>query len=96
MSGGSYDYLCFKTAGELSPDSENLQWMIDRLDGLGATAAAARSREVPEKLREVQDLLAELSDVWHAVEWCDSNDWTEEQMRAALARYETDHPQKPE
>lgn len=96
MSGGSYNYLCTKDVDELTPHNDDLAHMIERLDGIGwATAAAANTRAVRDKLRafhdEIQALLTDLEPVWHAVEWRDSGDWDDDQLRAALVRYEAAH-----
>lgn len=96
MSGGSFNYLYCKSAGEIGPDDGNLLAMIARLGDLGyAQAAHARTIEVREKLREVDALIGDLSKVWHAVEWRDSCDWSEDQMRAEIIRYEAAHLDTP-
>lgn len=92
MSGGSYNYLCFKVAGEFGPDDSNLLAMIARLEDIGyAQAAHTKTVQVQTKLREVEALLADLTKVWYAVEWRDSCDWGEDQLRAELIRYEAAH-----
>lgn len=93
MSGGSYNYLC--DALDLS-DIENKQHdlleMSNRLAGLGyAKDAAAETYRVLVELRQFEVRigvhLERLRDVWKAVEWWDSCDWSEDQVRAALEKY---------
>jgi hypothetical protein len=89
VSGGSYDYLCWRPAGELGPEDENLTKMVARLEGIDRhSAAAVRTRAVQAKLRDVQVLITGLAQVWRAVEWRDSGDWSAVQLRAALDKHE--------
>jgi hypothetical protein len=92
VSGGSYDYLCFKGAGEFGPDDDNLLRMIDRLKQVGyAQHAHATTEAIRTKLAELQELIGSMEKVWYAVEWTDSCDWGEDRLRAALIRYEAEH-----
>lgn len=93
MSGGSYDYLCWVLdLGELAAKEHQLEEMADRLAGLGYAQDAAReTQELLVQLRQFK-VRAEvrtkrLSDVWHAVEWWDSSDVSEESVHKALAKY---------
>ena len=93
MSGGSYNYLCYDD--DLSTLSENrgrLEEMTDRLDGLPYARVAA---EQTRRLLMALDLLdarirhsKELREVWQAVEWWDSCDYSESQVRDAIRKYE--------
>lgn len=83
MSGGSYDYLYFQ-ASELGGHKGQLEAMAERLDGLPYAAAAAAA---------THKLLASLNDealpeVWKAVEWWDSGDYSEDQVRDAAIKYQ--------
>jgi len=93
MSGGSYDYLCDAfDLDDLMRKKTSLQEMAARLAGLGyATDAATETEELLVMLRQweirARVRLARLSEVWKAIEWWDSNDWSEDAVRKALAAY---------
>ncbi|BFP50054.1 hypothetical protein KCMC57_64220 (plasmid) [Kitasatospora sp. CMC57] len=93
MSGGSYDYLCrVMDLGELLAKEHRLEEMADRLAGLGyAEDAAHETQELIVQLRQFKvraDVrVKRLSDLWHAVEWWDSGDTAEKDVRDALAKY---------
>ncbi|GII89643.1 hypothetical protein Ssi03_76330 [Sphaerisporangium siamense] len=95
MSGGSYNYLYQDDElHELARYSrmEDLRSMADRLAGLGYAAdAAAETEELLVILRQSR-IRAEvrarrLAAVWKAIEWWDSCDWTEDQVKGALAQF---------
>jgi hypothetical protein len=95
MGGGSYNYLgsiCYDDLGELLAKESDLREMADRLAGLGYAEDAAReTEELLTMLRQwktrAEARVRRLSDVWHAVEWWDSRDWSEDRVREALAKY---------
>ncbi len=94
MSGGSYNYLCFRSANELFSLStqEDLSAMSDRLAALGYAQDAARETEellaiVRQATIRLQVRIDRLSNLWRAVEWVDSGDSVEDQIRDALAAY---------
>lgn len=92
MSGGSYDYLCFKDPGELIEDASELARMQDRLAGLGyAKDAAVETAHLLARIRQFSILVEvaseRLQEVWKAVEWWDSCDYSEEQVKEALVEY---------
>lgn len=93
MSGGSFNYLCDVWHDGLAERRSDLQAMAETIDTYpdGAVAAAATA----EFLRGL-DLLeasvqrhrdAGLNDVWRAVEWHQSSDWSVEQVAEVLAVY---------
>jgi hypothetical protein len=95
MSGGSYNYLTYTLdLEELLGKTHELERMADRLDGLseiefpGSTAAGHMTRELLLliKLWELHASTAVgiLSEVWHDVEWWDSNDYGPDQVREGL------------
>ncbi|MFI6979328.1 hypothetical protein ACIBSV_12180 [Embleya sp. NPDC050154] len=96
MSGGSYNYLCFALdIGELHTRINDLDEMTDRLAALGyADDAARESAELLARLRQwdVRATVAikRLRKVWEAVEYWDSSDAGEDDVRAALAEYRGD------
>lgn len=97
MSGGSYNYLCLAAGNQQLGDHRgDLRAMVERLEQLardgvpGAGLAAQRSRSVERHLQLADRLAETLEDVWHAVEWRDSADWGEDQMREALAKWQAE------
>ena len=91
MSGGSYNYLYMAAdLGLLGERRDDLRAMIDRLaeiPGPEAAKAAAASLQVLTTLEQADHLAQALSDVWHAVEWRDSCDYSDDQVTRELARY---------
>jgi len=92
MSGGSYDYLCFKDAGEILGFEGQLRDMRDRLIGVGYAQDAARDTE--EVLRIIRGYRARMEchlqalyEVWRSVEWWDSGDSGEDGVKKALSEY---------
>ena len=94
MSGGSYDYLCFNT-DDLSSRTGAVQAMADRLEASGYYAAARSTRNVLLMLQAAERTAGALADVWQAVEWKDSNDWSEERVREAVAAFVPWPPELP-
>ena len=98
MSGGSYEYLCHSwDLGDLLAKRGELERMSARLAGLGwAEDAARETEELLVMLRQWQiraeTRIGRLRDVWKAVEWWDSCDWSEDRVRQALAAYRGDSP----
>jgi hypothetical protein len=63
--------------------------MAERLAGINPDGyAAADTYEVLALIAGINAAAKRLYDVWHAVEWRDSCDWSEEKMLAVLAGYE--------
>lgn len=98
MSGGSYNYLCSKDAldllGSLS-SQEDLARMADRLTELGYDDGVAHDIRlligaIDTHRHAVDEVLSRLEPVLHAVEWLDSGDWGEEQVRDAVIQYGRD------
>lgn len=88
MSGGSYDYLCFK-ADDLSGRRGTVERMAQRLEGLPyASTAAADTRRILALLADAQAQAERLADIWRAVEWWDSGDYGDGgEVLVALAAY---------
>lgn len=91
MSGGSYDYLCFKDTDDLFNFRHQLHNMRDRLTDMGYMDAAKETESILLILDQVevrlQARLDRLSPIWHAVEWYDSNDWGKESVEEAIKKY---------
>lgn len=90
MSGGSYNYLYAHPQGDLEARRGSIEAMRNRLAGLeadrvpGAARAARLTRYVLIHLDLAEQKAQELADVWHAIEWWDSCDYGEEDVRKAL------------
>ena len=90
MSGGSFNYLCHKdVGGVLGEGREDLRSMAGALTELGHDArdVAERTAALLVKADEMQSEIDALSDVWHAVEWWRSCDYSREQVFIAIGRY---------
>lgn len=92
MSGGSYDYLYIKDAGQLFDYPVQLEAMANRLGGLGYAEDAARDAFDLLAIIRTQNVRIEaarrrLEGVFKAVEWWDSSDWSEDDVKEALAKY---------
>lgn len=87
MSGGSYNYLySANTVAGLSYKLSELMEMISRLKELGYNDAAEESEKLYKLLSA--ELPEGLRDLWHAVEWRDSCDWSEDRVEAEYVRYQ--------
>jgi len=92
MSGGSYAYLYAKPVNELVSWDREVESMVDRLAGLGYAEDAAReSMEFLLELRRarvrLETMQQRLAPVWKAVEWWDSADSGEDEVKDALVEY---------
>lgn len=95
MSGGSYNYLCFNT-DDLTSRRADLDAMAERLTALGwAPEAAQATRQVIDMIEQTHAAAELLSDVWRAVEWWDSSDWAEDQVREEIAKHRAALPAQP-
>jgi hypothetical protein len=99
VSGGSYGYLYSKDAGDLMSYAchSELQAMAERIAGLGYAEDAAKdafdliAMLTTQRVR-IDAAIDRLSDVFRAVEWWDSSDWSENAVRSALAKYRGEEP----
>lgn len=112
MSGGHYQNFSVKDPEDLvdNPNlDEEIVCMHYRLSELGyADAAAADTLEFLQRLRAARRRMQSLQDnnlipqfyalqkVWQAVEWWDSLDGNENQVREALANYPQERTTKAE
>ena len=95
MSGGNFNYLDRIAYAELDRivarvyDIEDMAKTLATYDGARPAAAAAMTRDVAHAIRELErritPVVNALAHVWHAVEWHQSADWSEQQVHAALA-----------
>ncbi|MEV5944407.1 hypothetical protein [Streptomyces sp. NPDC051994] len=89
MSGGSYNYLFCHVRG-LEEQRGDLEEMAKRLAELAyAQGAAEATRRVMALLDQAEAASQELAEVWRAVEWWDSGDYGEDQVREAIEEYRT-------
>jgi hypothetical protein len=103
VSGGAYEYLCWAADDfdQLMSKRHQLREMAERLTGLPYARDAAIETErlaaAIDRLEiQVQVRAEALADVWRAVEWWDSCDWTEDRVHQALAKYRGDEPKETE
>jgi hypothetical protein len=92
MSGGYYEYLCNKSVDELLNHDSLLQRMADDLAELGYADDAARETmdvllEVRRFRNRMEARLNRIGDVWHAMEWWQSLDSSEECLKEELTKY---------
>ena len=92
MSGGSYNYLCNRMADEILQIEGDIENMTERLASLGyAKDAAKETALLLARMRTfevyVETAMERLRDVWKAVEWWDSADWGEDEVKQALEKY---------
>lgn len=87
MSGGSYNYLFCHVRG-LEEQRSDLEAMATRLAGLPyAQSAAEATRHVIALLDQAEAAAQALAEVWRAVEWWDSADYGEDQVREVVEEY---------
>lgn len=88
MSGGAYDHLHQCPPEQLCARLHDVQRMADRLVELGYTQAADETLKLEGLLRDVfTSATSNLREVWRAVEWLDSGDWTEAQVQRAAENH---------
>jgi hypothetical protein len=93
VSGGSYNYLCFaEDVADLAEKRAELEQMHDRLAALPwARTAADETARLMAALDRIDSRVRnskELREVWRAVEWWDSCDYSEKQAREAVRDYD--------
>lgn len=78
MSGGSYNYLCYKEYNEISNNTQDISKMRDRLMELGFKDVAKETESfllmIDSFEVRVNARLERLQGIWKAVEWMDSGD----------------------
>ena len=92
MSGGSYNYLFAKHVDNIFEEEGQLEAMVERLRELGyAESAALETEAILAEIRkfkeDVQKRINTISPVWRAVEYCDSGDSLESEIRSAALKF---------
>lgn len=94
MSGGHFNYLCSKNAAAILDGSaqDDLQAMAlalqSRQDGAEvADATFAVLKDARESMQRLQSGIDRLCEVWKALEWQRSGDWSEQRVRNAILDY---------
>ena len=95
MSGGSFEYLCFKAddLNELTGAETQIQAMADALAAMGdeGKPAAEETQRLLEDLRvarvRIETKAKRLAPVWRAVEWWHSCDISEASAREEIAKF---------
>jgi hypothetical protein len=97
MSGGSYNYLCYKDLGEIAASGmSDLREMRDRLQGVAPESPVHVDTEaVLANIAVLEAQIKALSEAWKAVEWCDSCDWSHADMMAEIETYNREHAEEP-
>ena len=93
MSGGSFNYLCFKSFGDLFECNDELAKMIVHLEDMGQSEVADHTRAIRKKIMDLQreyderPYYAALKEAWRAIEWCVSCDTDEDHVKSACAEF---------
>ncbi len=91
MSGGSYNYLCYKEINDLIYDKSDLRNMVDRLIELGYKDVAKETESLILTIDSFEvrasARIDRLKDVWHSVEWYDSGDSGKESIEKSVNEY---------
>lgn len=91
MSGGSFNYLCYKGTEDLFNQISDLEDMRESLIKYGYEDIAKDTQRLIEYIKSAKctiDTLKEiLEPVFHAVEWYESADYSKETMIEILEKY---------
>jgi hypothetical protein len=95
MSGGSFNYLCWNSYGEIVECRNDLERMLDFMQDTYPFAEATRdTEEVCELIRhffkEIDRRVRPLQHVWHDIEWWQSCDYSKDKADKAISLYEAD------
>lgn len=91
MSGGSYNYLCYKDPDSIMNEIGELEKMRDKLIELDYLDAAKETESIILVIKsffvQMESRIERLSGVWKAVEWMDSGDWGVEEVLKEINDY---------
>jgi hypothetical protein len=89
MSGGSHGYIGrVSDMFELLEKVGHLEDVAQRLRELGHEAVANDTQTLYNRLMAEPECFGELRKVWHAVDYLDSNDYSEDQVTDAVREYQ--------
>jgi hypothetical protein len=90
MSGGSYNYLCFKEVDQLRYQDVDIENMARRLDALGFSDLAQATRQlfqdITKAFEELEKKVEPYRDIWRVVEWADSGDTSRKELPDEIRR----------
>lgn len=91
MSGGAFDYLCYKDTEDLFNHTSDLEDMRESLIKYGYEDIAKDTQRLIEYIKSAKCTIGTLKDilypVFHAVEWYESGDWGKDGMIEVLEKY---------
>lgn len=91
MSGGSFNYLCYKQIEDLFTSVDELEDMQKALIKYGYEDIAEDTQRLIEYIKSAKCTIGVLKDmlqpVFHAVEWYESADYGKETMIEVLEEY---------
>lgn len=89
MSGGSFNYLCHRSAVDIF-HGDDLTRMAEQLESMGyaARAAAEATRRIVAKQDELDAAIADIAPVWRAIEWWQSCDFSQQEAWKAIGAWE--------
>lgn len=89
MSGGSFDYLYLKDAAQMCQAKEHLRNMAAELQDIGAGQAYRDTAHILALVEELERAVDDnpLMQVWHAIEWWKSCDWSLVEAAVVAAEY---------
>ena len=92
MSGGSFEYLCYKDIDELFNVESSVEDMADALADLGYAEDAARATmdlllEIRRSRVHLQAMKDKLEPIWKSMEWWHSCDTGEDDFKKTLDEY---------
>lgn len=93
MSGGSYNYLCYKEVPDLfgATAMENMEEMEEYLLAAGYKDIAQDVRRLIEYIKSAENRISvlheQLAGVFKAIEWNASGDWGKPTLLKALEAY---------
>lgn len=91
MSGGAFDYLCYRETDELFNHIADLESMKQSLICYGYEDIAKDTQRLIEYIKSAKVTVETLKDmlepVFHAVEWYESGDYSKDRMVEELEKY---------
>ena len=91
MSGGSFNYLCYKDTEDLFNHISDLEDMRESLIKYGYEDIAKDTQRLIEYIKSAKCVIGTLKDmlepVFHAVEWYESADYSKDTMIEVLEKY---------